>query len=131
MVAEVVAVGEGDASGFKEGDRAGAAWLRWTDNTCKFCRRGAENLFDPLYTGWDADGGYAEYLTVPAAYAHRLPTGYTDTELAPLLCAGIIGYHALQRAELPTTAASACTASAAAPTWPRRWRWPAAPPCTS
>jgi len=102
VVAEVVAVGEGDASGFKEGDRAGAAWLRWTDNTCKFCRRGAENLCpNSLYTGWDADGGYAEYLTVPAAYAHRLPTGYTDAELAPLLCAGIIGYHALQRAELP------------------------------
>jgi alcohol dehydrogenase, propanol-preferring len=102
VVAEVVAVGEGDDSGFKEGDRAGAAWLRWTDNTCKFCRRGAENLCpNSLYTGWDADGGYAEYLTVPAAYAHRLPTGYTDTELAPLLCAGIIGYHALQRAELP------------------------------
>ena len=102
VVAEVVAVGEGDASGFGAGDRAGAAWLRWTDNTCKFCRRGAENLCPhSLYTGWDADGGYAEYLTVPAAYAHRLPTGYTDTELAPLLCAGIIGYHALQRAELP------------------------------
>ena len=102
VVAEVVAVGEGDGSGFGEGDRAGAAWLRWTDNTCKFCRRGAENLCPhSLYTGWDADGGYAEYLTVPAAYAHRLPTGYTDTELAPLLCAGIIGYHALQRAELP------------------------------
>jgi propanol-preferring alcohol dehydrogenase len=54
-----------------------------------------------MYTGWDADGGYAEYMTVPAAYAHRLPPGYTDAELAPLLCAGIIGYHALQRAELP------------------------------
>jgi alcohol dehydrogenase, propanol-preferring len=102
VVAEVVAVGEGDASGFKAGDRAGAAWLRWTDNTCKFCRRGVENLCPhSLYTGWDADGGYAEYLTVPAAYAHRLPPGYTDSELAPLLCAGIIGYHALQRAELP------------------------------
>jgi alcohol dehydrogenase, propanol-preferring len=54
-----------------------------------------------LYTGWDADGGYAEYLTVPAAYAHRLPGGYSDAELAPLLCAGIIGYRALKRAELP------------------------------
>jgi propanol-preferring alcohol dehydrogenase len=102
VVAEVVAVGEGDASGFQEGDRAGAAWLRRTDNTCPYCRRGAENLCQrSRYTGWDADGGYAEYLTVPAAYAHRLPAGYTDLELAPLLCAGIIGYHALQRAELP------------------------------
>jgi len=102
VVAEVAAVGEGDTSGFKPGDRAGAAWLRETDNTCPYCRRGAENLCPASrYTGWDADGGYAEYLTVPAAYAHRLPAGYTDLELAPLLCAGIIGYHALQRADLP------------------------------
>jgi alcohol dehydrogenase, propanol-preferring len=87
---------------FAIGDRAGAAWLRSTDQTCKFCRRDAENLCPhSLYTGWDANGGYAEYLTVPAAYAHRLPDGYTDDELAPLLCAGIIGYRALKRAELP------------------------------
>ncbi len=86
----------------RPGDRAGAAWLRWTDGTCQYCRRGAENLCPrSLYTGWDADGGYAEYMTVPAAYAHRLPQGYSDTELAPLLCAGIIGYRALKRAELP------------------------------
>jgi alcohol dehydrogenase, propanol-preferring len=101
VVGEVVALGEG-ATGFSTGDRAGAAWLRWTDGTCKYCRRGAENLCpDSRYTGWDADGGYAEYLTVPAAFAHRLPGGYTDAELAPLLCAGIIGYRALKRAELP------------------------------
>jgi propanol-preferring alcohol dehydrogenase len=103
VVGEVAALGEGaEADGWKVGDRAGAAWLRWTDQECKFCSRGAENLCpNSLYTGWDADGGYAEYLTVPAAYAHRLPPGYSDAELAPLLCAGIIGYHALQRAELP------------------------------
>jgi propanol-preferring alcohol dehydrogenase len=103
VVAEVVALGEKTAGhGWQPGDRAGAAWLRETDNTCTFCRRGAENLCPASrYTGWDADGGYAEYLTVPAAYAHRLPAGYSDEELAPLLCAGIIGYHALQRAELP------------------------------
>jgi propanol-preferring alcohol dehydrogenase len=103
VVGEVAALGEGaQGGGFAPGDRAGAAWLRWTDNTCKFCRRGAENLCPfSLYTGWDADGGYAEYMTVPAAYAHRLPAGYTDAELAPLLCAGIIGYRALKRAELP------------------------------
>ncbi|HEV2935037.1 MAG TPA: zinc-binding alcohol dehydrogenase family protein [Streptosporangiaceae bacterium] len=103
VVGEVAALGEGaGSSGFKVGDRAGAAWLRWTDNECRFCARGAENLCPrSLYTGWDADGGYAEYMTVPAAYAHRLPPGYSDPELAPLLCAGIIGYHALQRAELP------------------------------
>jgi propanol-preferring alcohol dehydrogenase len=105
VVGEVAAVGGGtgaDTTGFAVGDRAGAAWLRRTDQECKFCLRGAENLCpNSLYTGWDADGGYAEYVTVPAAYAHRLPPGYSDLELAPLLCAGIIGYHALKRAELP------------------------------
>jgi len=102
VVGVVVGLGSGDVSGFAEGDRAGAAWLRSTDNTCRYCRRDAENLCPAsTYTGWDADGGYAEYLTVPAAYAHRLPTGYDDQDLAPLLCAGIIGYHALKRAELP------------------------------
>ena len=101
VVGEVVALGE-DATGFSTGDKAGAAWLRWTDGTCKYCRRGAENLCpESRYTGWDADGGYAEYLTVPAAFAHHLPGGYRDVELAPLLCAGIIGYRALKRAELP------------------------------
>ena len=103
VVGEVVEVGPGaQAAGFAVGDRAGAAWLRWTDGVCKFCLRGSENLCPhSLYTGWDADGGYAEYMTVPAAYAYRLPDGYDDAELAPLLCAGIIGYHALKRAELP------------------------------
>ena len=101
VVGEVADLGE-QAQGFTIGDRAGAAWLRWTDGTCKFCQREAENLCPhSLYTGWDADGGYAEFMTVPAAYAHRLPDGYDDAELAPLLCAGIIGYRALQRAELP------------------------------
>jgi len=102
VVGEVAALGPGDVSGFAIGDRAGAAWLRSTDGKCRYCRRGAENLCpSSTYTGWDADGGYAEYMTVPAAYAHRLPAGYSDMELAPLLCAGIIGYHALKRAALP------------------------------
>jgi len=102
VVGEVVAAGPGDVAGFAAGDRAGAAWLRSTDGTCRYCLRGAENLCpSSAYTGWDADGGYAEYLTVPAAYAHRLPAGYSDVELAPLLCAGIIGYRALKRAALP------------------------------
>jgi len=93
----VVAAGE-----FAVGDRVGIAWLRYTCGTCAYCRRGAENLCPySLYTGWDADGGYAEYATVPADYAYRLPSGYSDAELAPLLCAGIIGYRALARAEVP------------------------------
>jgi propanol-preferring alcohol dehydrogenase len=102
VVGEVAATGPGDVSGFSAGDRAGAAWLRSTDGTCAYCARGTENLCPAsAYTGWDYDGGYAEYMIVPAAYAHRLPTGYSDAELAPLLCAGIIGYRALKRAELP------------------------------
>ena len=102
VVAEVVALGEDVGDGFGIGDRVGVAWLRHTCGRCSFCARGRENLCpDSLYTGWDADGGYAEYTTVPAAFAHLLPVGYTDTELAPLLCAGIIGYRALRRAETP------------------------------
>jgi propanol-preferring alcohol dehydrogenase len=90
------------AGGFAVGDRVGIAWLRYTCGTCSYCRRGAENLCPySQYTGWDADGGYAEYATVPADYAYRLPDGYSDAELAPLLCAGIIGYRALARAEVP------------------------------
>ncbi|MEV4412025.1 zinc-dependent alcohol dehydrogenase family protein [Catellatospora sp. NPDC049609] len=101
VVGEVAAVGTAVA-GWATGDRAGIAWLRHTDGTCPYCRRGQENLCPASrYTGWDADGGYAEYAVVPAAYAYRLPGGYDDAHLAPLLCAGIIGYRALRRAELP------------------------------
>ncbi|MGW6331087.1 zinc-binding alcohol dehydrogenase family protein [Nocardia rhamnosiphila] len=100
VVAEVVATaGRGD---FAVGDRVGIPWLRHTCGVCGYCRKGAENLCpDSRYTGWDADGGYAEYATVPADFALGLPAGYADRELAPLLCAGIIGYRALTRALLP------------------------------
>ncbi|MCM6772156.1 zinc-binding alcohol dehydrogenase family protein [Nocardia sp. CDC159] len=102
VVGEVVALGAGAGGEFGLGDRVGIAWLRHTCGRCRFCLRGAENLCpNSRYTGWDADGGYAEFATVPAAYAHPLPAGYSDTELAPLLCAGIIGYRALRRAALP------------------------------
>ncbi|MPY96816.1 MAG: zinc-binding alcohol dehydrogenase family protein [Actinophytocola sp.] len=98
VVGEVV---EG-APGFVVGDTVGVAWLRGTCERCKYCLRGAENLCPKsTYTGWDADGGYADYVTVPAAYAHPLPSGYSDVELAPLLCAGIIGFRALRRSGLP------------------------------
>jgi propanol-preferring alcohol dehydrogenase len=101
VVGEVVARGAG-VVGHAVGDRVGIAWLRATCGQCRYCRRGAENLCpQSRYTGWDADGGYADYTTVPAAFAYRLPGGYADEELAPLLCAGIIGYRALRRAELP------------------------------
>jgi alcohol dehydrogenase, propanol-preferring len=102
VVGEVVATGPDTGEDFSVGDRVGIAWLRHTCGHCKFCVRGKENLCpESRYTGWDADGGYAEFATVPAAYAHRLPTGYSDSELAPLLCAGIIGYRSLLRADLP------------------------------
>ena len=98
VVGTVVAAG-GLTHGFPPGSRVGVAWLRSTCGTCRWCRRGAENLCPAsLYTGWDADGGYAEYVTVPAAFAYALPEGYSDEEVAPLLCAGIIGYRALRRA---------------------------------
>lgn len=102
---EVVGVVAGLGSavrGFTVGERVGVAWLRRTDGTCAYCVRGSENLCPASrYTGWDADGGYAEYTLVPAAFAHRLPDGLDDVSLAPLLCAGIIGHRALRRASLP------------------------------
>ncbi|WP_441962844.1 zinc-binding alcohol dehydrogenase family protein [Mycolicibacterium houstonense] len=102
VVGEVAAVGADTGGGFAPGDRVGVAWLRHTCGRCDYCLRGRENLCpSSRYTGWDADGGYAEFTTVPAAFALRLPSGYSDTELAPLLCAGIIGYRALLRTDLP------------------------------
>ncbi len=102
VVGEVVQVGAEAGDEFEVGDRVGIAWLRHTCGVCKYCQRGDENLCPKSrYTGWDADGGYAEFATVPAAFAHHLPSGYSDSELAPLLCAGIIGYRSLLRAELP------------------------------
>jgi propanol-preferring alcohol dehydrogenase len=84
------------------GDRVGVAWLRRTCGECRWCREGRENLCPRSeYTGWDADGGLAEYCTVPAAYAYPLPGGFDDETVAPLLCAGIIGYRALRRARVP------------------------------
>jgi alcohol dehydrogenase, propanol-preferring len=101
VVAEVVSAGPGTRR-FTTGDRVGAAWLGGTDGSCVFCRRGQENLCPAsVYTGWDFDGGYAEYMVVAEAFAHPLPHGFSDAELAPLLCAGIIGYRALRRAEVP------------------------------
>ncbi len=101
VVGEVVGTGE-SVVGFAPGDRVGVAWLRRTCGECRYCGRGAENLCPhSRYTGWTDDGGYAELTTVPAGFAYRLPEGYGDAELAPLLCAGIIGYRALRRASLP------------------------------
>lgn len=97
VVGRVAALGRGVRE-FREGDRVGVAWLHASCGRCRFCRRGAENLcLAPRFTGWDVDGGYAEYLTVPAAFAYALPAELPPAELAPLLCAGIIGYRAYAR----------------------------------
>ncbi|HEY0776111.1 MAG TPA: zinc-dependent alcohol dehydrogenase family protein [Nocardioidaceae bacterium] len=102
VVGRVAATGEGVAR-FAEGDRVGVAWLRHTCGECRWCRRGQENLCpDSRYTGWDEDGGYAEYAVVPAAFAYDIPEDLPDEQAAPLLCAGIIGYRALRRANLPS-----------------------------
>jgi alcohol dehydrogenase, propanol-preferring len=102
VVGEVVEIGERAGTEFAVGDRVGIAWLRHTCGACRFCVSGRENLCPySRYTGWDDDGGYAEFALVPAAYAHPLPAGYAQDQLAPLLCAGIIGYRSLLRAELP------------------------------
>lgn len=86
------------ASRFEVGERIGIAWLRATCGTCRSCRRGAENLCaSPQFTGWTHHGGYAELAIAPEAYAYRLPPRLGDEQVAPLLCAGIIGYRALSR----------------------------------
>jgi propanol-preferring alcohol dehydrogenase len=88
--------------GLRRGDRVGIAWLRRTCGACTWCRQGRENLCPfSQYTGWDAHGGFAEYATVPEAFAYLLPSGTDAVAIAPLLCAGIIGYRALVRANLP------------------------------
>jgi alcohol dehydrogenase, propanol-preferring len=90
------------ATRFAVGDRVGIAWLRQTCGACRFCLRGAENLcVAPRFTGWDDDGGYAELAVVDERFAYSVPDGFSDEEAAPLLCAGIIGFRALRRAEVP------------------------------
>lgn len=102
VVGVVDALGPG-AERFSLGQRVGIAWLRHTCGACRFCRRGDENLcLTPRFTGWDADGGYAEQAVVDERFAYRLPDRFDDAEVAPLLCAGIIGFRALRRADLPT-----------------------------
>jgi alcohol dehydrogenase, propanol-preferring len=87
---------------FELGQRIGIAWLRGTCGRCRFCRRGDENLcLAPAFTGWDADGGYAVHAVVDERYAYVLPERFDDEHAAPLLCAGIIGFRALRRADLP------------------------------
>jgi alcohol dehydrogenase, propanol-preferring len=100
-------VGTVDALGpnctrWQEGQRIGVPWLAWTCGRCRFCTSGRENLcLSPRFTGWDLDGGYAEFALVDEAYAYSIPERFDDVTAAPLLCAGIIGYRALRLADLP------------------------------
>ena len=103
---EIVGVvdGLGPATGprFAVGDRVGVAWLGRTCRACRFCLSGRENLcLAPTFTGWDRDGGYAELTIADEDYVYALPAAFDDQTAAPLLCAGIIGYRALRRAQLP------------------------------
>jgi propanol-preferring alcohol dehydrogenase len=101
VVGEVVELGEG-AARFRIGERVGVAWLGGTCGRCRFCLRSQENLcLSPTFTGWDRDGGYADRVTVNEDYAYRIPEVFSDEQAAPLLCAGIIGYRALSRAQVP------------------------------
>jgi alcohol dehydrogenase, propanol-preferring len=99
-VGRVDALGAGVA-GFREGDRVGVPWIFSACGRCKYCREGNENLCPRFRaTGRDADGGYAEWMTVPAAFAHPIPDVFSDVQAAPLLCAGAIGYRSLELAAL-------------------------------
>jgi propanol-preferring alcohol dehydrogenase len=96
IVGHVAAVGAG-ATGWREGDRVGVAWLAWADGTCAHCRAGRENLCERArFTGWDRDGGYATHALVDAGFAIRIPEGFDDLSAAPLLCGGVIGYRSLK-----------------------------------
>ncbi|GAB4465733.1 MAG: zinc-dependent alcohol dehydrogenase family protein [Burkholderiaceae bacterium] len=98
IVGRVVAAG-GDVARFKPGDRVGVPWLGHTCGACEYCRMQCENLCDaPQFTGYDRDGGYAEYAVADARYAFALPDAFDDAHAAPLLCAGLIGYRALRLA---------------------------------
>lgn len=95
IVGVIVAKGE-NVLQFNIGDKIGVPWLGYTCGHCKYCIIGRENLCDNArFTGYTQNGGYAEYAVANQEYCFRLPTGYSDAEVAPLLCAGMIGYRAL------------------------------------
>lgn len=100
IVGVVDALGKG-AARFRIGDRVGIPWLNWTDGTCQYCRREEENLCEHArFTGLHVNGGYAEYTIVHEDFAYPIPKSFSDTEAAPLLCAGAVGYRALRLSDL-------------------------------
>src|SRR5512142_2601447 len=102
QVAGVVAANGPGAKRFREGARVGIAWLHHTDGVCEYCRSGRENLCESAtFTGWTANGGFAEYVTAPEDFVYALPEGFGDLHVAPLLCAGIIGFRTLRLSGAP------------------------------
>jgi len=100
VVGEVAVLGK-NAGGFSPGDRVGVGWIHWACGVCDACRAGDENLCGSFRaTGRDANGGYAEFMTVPAAFAHPIPAALAAAEAAPLMCAGAIGWRSLRLAGL-------------------------------
>jgi propanol-preferring alcohol dehydrogenase len=98
IVGVVQELGRGMA-GFRSGDRVGVPWLGGTCGECDFCRSGRENLCDrALFTGYQKNGGFADYCTADSRFCFPLPEGYSDTQAAPLLCAGLIGFRSLRMA---------------------------------
>jgi alcohol dehydrogenase, propanol-preferring len=98
IVGEVATVG-GGVEDFEEGQRVGVGWLGYTCGECEYCKRGEENLCDHAkFTGYQIDGGFAEYAVADARYCFPVPDGYSDAAAAPLMCAGLIGYRALKMA---------------------------------
>jgi propanol-preferring alcohol dehydrogenase len=93
IAGQVVALGA-NADRFEIGERVGVPWLGYTDGTCRYCLRGQENLCDnPQFTGYTIDGGFAEYAVADQRFCFPLPEAYSDVAVAPLLCAGLIGYR--------------------------------------
>ena len=98
IVGTVVGAGT-EAVSVEVGSRVGVPWLGWTDGTCHFCLTGRENLCDAArFTGYDIDGGYAEFVAADSRFCFPLPEGYPDLQAAPLLCAGLIGFRSLRLA---------------------------------
>ena len=98
IVGRVEEIGEEVDSQFKVGDRVGIPWLGWTDGECAYCRSKRENLCDRArFTGYTIDGGYAEFTVADARFCFHLPDSYNDVEVAPLLCAGLIGYRSYRK----------------------------------
>jgi alcohol dehydrogenase, propanol-preferring len=98
IVGSVASVGA-DVERFRIGDRVGVPWLGWTCGICEFCRSGRENLcVQARFTGYQIDGGYGEFTVADQRFCFPIPSGYSDAEAAPLLCAGLIGYRSLRMA---------------------------------